>query len=73
MFLSSFSETTGSGFVTDPVLTFLCWTSFPALSGKMPEMTYSDLHLELRQTDVSLSPLLSCWVRMGFLAQGWNN
>ena len=72
-FLSSFSETTGSGFVTDPVLTFLCWTSIPVLSGEMPEMTYLDLWLELRQTAVSLSPLLSRWVRMGFLAQGWNN
>lgn len=40
--LSGFSETTGSGFVTDPILTFLCWTSIPTLSGEMPD-TRNDL------------------------------
>lgn len=47
MFLSSFSETTGSGVVTGPTLTFLSSISMPVLSGELTysaqAMTYSDL------------------------------
>lgn len=71
--------------MTDPVLTFPCWASTPALSGETPEMTSLDLRLELRQNSwVSLTSAFPVgpdgifWLKAGIVESfgeqaGWSS